>query len=54
MYIIFLLLILFLFIILYTHMENLIKKGTCKCVDYFKKGKGLYIKQKNQKKVYKI
>ena len=27
-------------------MEKFNQKGTCKCVDYFRKGKGLYIKQK--------
>ena len=31
-------------------MEKFNQKGTCKCVDYFRKGKGLYIKQKKTKK----
>jgi competence protein ComGC len=50
MYIIVFILFLFLLIILYNHMENFNQKGTCKCVNYFKRDGGLYIKQKKTKK----
>ena len=44
---IFLILFLFLLILIYRHMEqfNQNKKGTCKCVDYYKKNGNYYIKR---------